>query len=201
MDLSSSSNSSHIKPILDSVDDLFLLQHVCNPTRFRQAVSLSLLHLVFTSEKDMVANPSYLLPLGNSDHICLQFSVLCYSEYDVSNNIRYNIGAANIDMMKEAIGNIDWESILDPLDTNDAWLLFKCIMQNLIDKHVPTCRPKERKNWYTTPEVFNLKKNNKLWKKHRSTRSPRDLSNFKSTNNELRNLTRTLRRNYEHHLV
>ena len=110
-DLSGSSNNSHIEPFLDSVDDLFLFQHVCNPTRFRQAVSLSLLHLVFTSEKDMVANPSYLLPLGNSDHICLQFSVLCYSEYDVSNNIRYNIGAANIDMMKEALGNIDYESI------------------------------------------------------------------------------------------
>ena len=48
------------------------------------------------------------------------------------------IGAANIDMMKEALGNIDWESILDPLDTNEAWTLFKCIMQDLIDKHVPT---------------------------------------------------------------
>jgi len=136
------------------VDDLFLFQHVCNPTRFRQDASL----LLPTNEKDMVANLSYLLPLGNSDHICLQFNVLCYSEYNVSINIRYNVGTANIDMMKEALGNVDWESILDPLDTNDAWLLFKCIMQDLIDKHVPTYRPKERRNLYTTPEVFNLKK-------------------------------------------
>ena len=102
--------------------------------------------------------------------------MLCYSEYDVSDNIRYNVGAANIDMMKEALSNVDWQSILDPLDTNDAWLLFKCIMQDLIDKHVPTYRTKERRNLYTTPEVFNLKKyRNKLWKKYRSTCSPSQL--------------------------
>jgi len=76
----------------------------------------------------MVANLSHLPSLGNSDHICLQFDVLCYSEYNVSDNLRYNIGAANVDMMKEALGNIDWESILDPLDINDAWLLFRSIM-------------------------------------------------------------------------
>ena len=45
------------------------------------------------------------------------------------------------------------------------------------------------------------KKKNKLWKKYRSIRSPGDLSNSKSTNNELRSLTRSLRRNYEQHLV
>jgi len=96
-------------------------------------------------------------------------------------------------MMKEALDNIDWESILDPLDTNDAWLLFKSIMQDL---NVPTNRPKEQRNLYTTPEVFNLKKKkNKLWKKYRSTHSPNDLSNFKSINNELRSLTRILRKN------
>jgi len=93
-DLSGSSNNSHIEPFLDTVDDLFLFQHICNPTRFRQDASPILLDLVFTNEKDMVANLSHLPPLGNSDHICLQFDVLCYSEYNVSDNLRYNIGTA-----------------------------------------------------------------------------------------------------------
>ena len=73
--------------------------------------------------------------------------MLCYLEYNVSDNIQYNVGAAVIDTMKEALGNIDWEFILDPLDTNDAWLLFKYIMQDLIDKRVPSYRPKERRNF------------------------------------------------------
>ena len=28
----------------------------------------------------MINNLSYLPPLGNSDHICIQFDILCYSE-------------------------------------------------------------------------------------------------------------------------
>ena len=48
------------------------------------------------------------------------------------------------------------------MDINDAWLLFK---QGIIDKYFHTYKLKERKNLYTTPEVFNLKrKKNKLWK-------------------------------------
>ena len=147
----------------------------------------------------MVANLSHLPPLGNSDHVCIQFNVLCYSEYKNSDKTRYNIAAANIDMMKESLSSVDWSSILDPLNTNDAWLLFKTTFQDIIDKHVPTYIPKERKNLYATPEVFILKKKkNKLWKKYCLTHSPSD---FTSANNELRSLTCNLRKNYEQHLV
>ena len=34
---------------------------------------------VFTNEKEIVTNLSYLPPLGNSDHICLQLDVLQYA--------------------------------------------------------------------------------------------------------------------------
>ena len=50
-----------------------------------------------------MTNLSYLPPLGNSDHICIQFDVLCYSEYKKADNIRYNARAADIDIMKEAL--------------------------------------------------------------------------------------------------
>ena len=161
--MSGSFTNSHIEPFLDAVDDLFLFQHVCNPTRFRQDTTPSLLDLVFTNERDMVANLSHLPPLGNSDHVCIQFDVLCYSEYKNSDKTRYNIAAANIDMMKESLSSVEWSSILDPLNINDAWLLFKTTFQDIIDKHVPAYIPKERKNLYATPEVFILKKKkNKL---------------------------------------
>ena len=54
------------------------------------------------------------------------------------------------------------------------------------NRYVPTYTPKERKILYTTTEVFNFEKKNKLWKKYRSTHSSTDLSNFKSVNNELK---------------
>ena len=38
--------------------------------------------------------------------------------------------------MKQALDNVDWVSILDT-HTNDAWLLFKVIFQDIVDNYVP----------------------------------------------------------------
>ena len=84
---------------------------------------------------------------------------------------------------------------------NDAWLQFKSIFQNTIDQCVPTYKPKEKKSLYSNSEVFNLKRRkNHLWKRYLSIRSAADLSNFKSVNNQLRSLTRNLRKDYEKRL-
>ena len=68
LNLSGTTNNCHIEPFLDTVNDLFLFQHITKPTRFRQDEIPSLLDLVFTNEQDMVNNLSYLPPLGSSDH-------------------------------------------------------------------------------------------------------------------------------------
>ena len=66
---SGTSNDYHIEPFLDTVDDLFLFQHISEPTRYRQEETPSLLDLIFTNEQDMIKNLAYLPPLGNSDHM------------------------------------------------------------------------------------------------------------------------------------
>ena len=118
------------------IDDLFLFQHnITEPTRIRQDESPSLLDLVFTIEQDMINNLSYYIylpPLDNSDHICIQFDILCYSEPKKTDNIKYNNRAANINLMKQILSDIDLVSILDPLNTNDAWLQFKSIFSGCL---------------------------------------------------------------------
>ena len=104
--------------------------------------------------------------------------------------------------MKQALSNVDWVSIMETLDTNESWLLFKSIFQDIIDKYIPTYKQRERKSLYSNFEVFSLKtQKNKLWKKYRSTRSPTDLLNFKTVNNQLRSLTHNLKKDYEKQLV
>jgi len=110
-------------------------------------------------------------------------------------NIKYNVRAANIELMKQVLSDVDWKSILDTVDTNDAWLLFRAIFQDIIDRHVPTYKQREKKCLYSNSEVFSLKKQkNKQWKRYLSTQSPADLSTFKSVNNQLRSLTRNLKK-------
>ena len=125
----------------------------------------SLLDLFFTNKQDMVNNLSYLLPLGSIDHIWIEFYLICYLEPKKFVNCKHNIRVANNELMKQALGNVDWVSILDTLDTNDVWLLFKTIFQNIIDKYVLVYKQREKKNLYSNSEVFSLKKHkNKFWK-------------------------------------
>ena len=99
--------------------------------------------------------------------------------------------------MKQALSDVDWESILETLDTDGAWMLFKNIFQDIIDHNVPTYKQRGKKNLYSNSEVFSLKKHkSKLWKRYHSTRAPTDLPKFKLVNNQLRSLTRNLKKNY-----
>ena len=66
---SGTGDNCRIEPFLDTIDDLFLFQHINEPTRYREEETPSLLDLVFTNEQDMISNLVYLPPLGNSDHI------------------------------------------------------------------------------------------------------------------------------------
>ena len=105
-------------------------------------------------------------------------------------------------MSMHTLCDVDWESILDTPNTNDAWMLFKTIFQDSVNKHVPTYKLREKKSLYSNSEVFSLKKHkNKLWKRYFFTRNPVDLSNFKLVNNQLRSLTHNLKKNYESQLI
>jgi len=85
-----------------------------NPQELVRVTLLALLDLVFRNEEDMITNMLYLPPLGNSDHICIQFDLLHYLESKkTDNSIRYNTRAANIDQMKQSLSNVDWISLLE----------------------------------------------------------------------------------------
>ena len=86
----------------------------------------------------MINNIEYLPGIGSSDYVCLCFNLLCYSDYNQVNKLkyRYNLHQANFDKMRQLLQDVDWEDILRPLDIHLAWQLFanKCtdIINNCI---------------------------------------------------------------------
>jgi len=111
-----------------------------------------------------------------SIRIYIEFELVCYAELRKFENLKYNIKAANIELMNQALSDVDWESTLETLDTDGAWMLFKNIFQDIIDHNVPTYKKREKKNLYSNSEVFCLKKcKNLLWKRYLSTRTSTDL--------------------------
>ena len=72
--------------------------------------------LVFTNEEGMVDGIEYLPAIGSSDHVCLQFNLLCYSSYSQVSRPKYNLYQANFDTMRQLLQEIDWDDNLSPLD-------------------------------------------------------------------------------------
>ena len=72
IDMCVTSSSPHSQLLIDTVQDLFMCQHVMEPTRFRGNDTLD---LVFTNNDNMIENLKYLPGLGSSDHLCISLDV------------------------------------------------------------------------------------------------------------------------------
>ena len=97
VDCSLPSELSHCKRlILDTIQDLCVIQHVQEPTWHRNS-SLSLLDLVFTYKEGMVSNIQHLPGLGLSHHVRLWSTLMYYGKYIQDNKPRYNVCQADFD--------------------------------------------------------------------------------------------------------
>ena len=66
---------------LVAVHDNHLFQYITKPTCYRANTTANTLDLVCTNEEGMVNVIEYLPAIGSSDHVCLRFTLLCYSSY------------------------------------------------------------------------------------------------------------------------
>jgi len=73
------------------MNDLFLFQRITEPTRYRQGDHPSLLDLVLTNEIDLIKDITYLPPLGNGDHICIKFNMVCNFQFKQPTKYKYNV--------------------------------------------------------------------------------------------------------------
>ena len=72
-------NENHLDTkLLEGVRDNFLFQHVKQATRMRHNQQDSILDLILTNEENMIDNMKFLPPLGKSDHVTIQFSLITY---------------------------------------------------------------------------------------------------------------------------
>ena len=84
-------NTPSSQMFLDSVQDIYLYQHILEPTRYRVNTTPHTLDLIFTNEEGMVSDIQYLPGIGHSDHVCIKFNLVCYRS--VTNNVikpKYN---------------------------------------------------------------------------------------------------------------
>ena len=72
----------------------------------------------------MANDVKYLLSLGSSDHICLQFELTCYCDHVEPPRPRYNVYKADFNKMWSLLEAVNQEEFLNSLDIYSAWNLF-----------------------------------------------------------------------------
>ncbi|XP_066292857.1 uncharacterized protein [Branchiostoma lanceolatum] len=180
-----------------------LYQHVFKPTRYRVGESPNILDLVLTNEDGMVEKIEYLPGIGLSDHIRIQFETKLYTDRRDSLKPRLNLYRGDYANMVADLSGTDWDSRLENRSFDEAYSVFKDILQASIDLHIPNTRKKAcKKNLYTTSEVKRLsKKKRASWDRYTASRDVVDYARYAAIRNDIRRLTRRLRYEFESNLV
>ena len=77
---------------VETLGDLYLYQHITDPTHYRANQQPNTLDLVITNEEDMVDNVAQKAPVGKSHHTCITFDFMCYTERPakITQNFQYH---------------------------------------------------------------------------------------------------------------
>ena len=185
-----------------AVQDCFLFQHVTRATRFRDGEQASLLDLLLTNEEGMLTGLKYLPGLGKSDHVVLEFHLVCYTVQELSRKPKLNFNRGDFSRLRSLLLDTDW----DPLVTgtvDEGYKLLKGTLDSIVSSCVPLAKGSHsRKNIYMTGSALQLRKEkNILWMRAESSSDPLDMVRFRQARNRLRSLTRSLRVNFEMQLV
>ena len=202
LNLCNASESHYASQFFSTIQDLFLFQHVTEPTRFREGTSPSLLDLILTNEEGMVVSVDHCPGLGKSDHVILKCILSCYSKISKKERMRWNFNRADFHQLTRLISDTDWER-LSELNVEAGYQWFKDKLFSLMHQCIPLTRSSNaRKNLYMTRQAMRLKRQKlSYWSAFTSSQDEIDLARFKRCRNRLRGLARQLRRNHEAQLI
>ena len=187
---------------IQTSQDCFLQQHVSQPTRLRQGNIPSTLDLVFSNEEGMVQNLQSLPPLGSSDHVVLTFNFVCYTPRPDQAIVRPNLYKADFVQMRHLIAETVWDDAGHG-SLEESYESFTTTLNELISSCIPPSKPKpHRKNLYINQEAIRLKKKKRmLWHRYSHSHDVLAHARYVRCRNDLRRLTRNLRRQFEQSLA
>ena len=184
---------------LETIRDSFLFQHVRHPTRFRLGETPNVLDLVITNEEGMVRKLDHIPGLGSSDHVVLKFTLVCYAMVDSSPPPYHSI--TDYALLTKTLSSYDWNRI-DSMNLEDSYDFFKSYITQALESCTKRKILRSKKNIYMNRKALQLRKRKKmLWSTYCRTRSILDHARFAQCRNELRGMTRALRREHERKLA
>lgn len=199
---SSAPDGHYTHSLIEGIQECGLTQHVTRATRYRVGERPSTLDIILTNEEGLIQNLTYLPPIGNSDHLVLQFDLICYTQPAEPDRTRLNLNKGNYQRLNELIKRSAWDGVHSP-DLQTGYGVFKDTLARLVSSSIPKACPKgKRRNIFINKEAIRLKNNKrKLWSAYTNTRDDISYARYVRCKNDLRCLTRNLRRDFERRLA
>ena len=172
---------------LETLDDLFLFQHVLSPTRQRQGQVPSTLVLVLSDDEHSVINKLLVTDsLGKSDHFMVEFEYICYVVTVENHILRYLYDFGDYKQIVTKLLEINWFQIFDTLSVDDEWIYFYKVLFSLVDEYVPNSSICTRKHseWMTKPVLHKIRLKRKAWMKYKITQTDSDYLAYIKCRNE-----------------
>ncbi|XP_043199039.1 uncharacterized protein LOC122368836 [Amphibalanus amphitrite] len=178
----------YTKRFVEGVQECGLTQHVTKATRYRAGERSSSLDIILSNEEGLVTNLAYHPPIGNSDHMLLQFEVCCYMQPEVVKEGRLNLNKGNYLRLNNLIRRRQWRDEMH-MDMQERYDTFKTELAHLVNACVPKACPRKNRSIYINREALRLKnRKKKLWAAY--TREMDDISHarYVRCKNDLRRL-------------
>ena len=187
------------KLFLEGIRDCYLHQHVAEPTHHRPNQQANILDLILTNEEGMVSHMVHSAPLGKSHHSVLLFTLHVYKE-PAPFKSRYIFEKGDYSSMSELLRKIDWDSLLNNLNCEDAWEVMSEKIKEATDKHVPKTKPpKKRKKpiWMTQEIMTKLKEKQTAYRTYMASKTGADYCKYARLRNQTKWICRKAARDYE----
>ena len=191
---------SHIS--IEGMQECGFTQHVTKATRYRQGERPSTLDIILSNEPGLVQSLTTHPPIGNSDHIVLQFQLVCHAQETVTSGVHLNLNKGDYQLLNKLVRETSWDTVMPP-DPQYHYELFKRTFGHIVSRCIPRACPKgKRRSIFITREALRLKaRKKKLWRAYTNSRNEINYARYTRCRNDLRRLTRNLRRGFEQNLV
>ena len=188
---------------VECIDDLFLHQVVTKPTRNIQGQKANILDLIITNDISNINNVHHLAPLGSSDHDVLVFETELTLENNEPSQPKFNFFKTDFKAFKTHLSQKDW-SILNDLNTNEAWDKFSNTLKDCFNKFVPKTKSKTKKTqpfWLNNQCNKAIKKKYLYYKRFMQSKSSYDYNQYIKKRNKAKKVIRESVRNHEKKIV
>jgi len=124
---------------LKTLGDLYLHQHITDPTHYRTDQHPNTLDLVITNEEGMVDNLALNAPVGKSHHLCITFDFMCCTETPTKKTPNFQYDKGDYVAMKQEVQTMSW-TLEGESSIEEKWHQLMNNIKHLMDKHIPKSR-------------------------------------------------------------